>query len=720
MTPDVRRARAAERAARFRARRASGAAPRGSQLDGEAGRAALPGGTGQFIAIDGEGVSEGAAQVFGQVEQGAKTVYTGSPHFMMMLGASTGAYVAVEHGRLSFLQCVDFLFELKRENPRAKFVGYAHSYDCNQAMLYDLSREQLRAISRGDRTDVTVEGRRFSIQFRPRKSFWIKEYFRDARPDVSVMWYDVIGFFQQSYVATVAQWLSPDHPDLALMRGMKARRGLFTRAELPDMVRYNLAECTSLVAVMDLFQSCVDHLDLMLTRYDGAGALSAALLTKHKIKLHRGVTPDAVFMAARHAFSGGHIETMKVGVSLRALYHYDVNSAYPAIIAGLPDLARGTWEFGAGDLPPAGAFGMVLCSFAFASGRPFYPLFFRHPTGRISYPADGAGWYWMPEYEAAREFADRFGGSIIIEAWHVFRPEQGVLRPFAFILDLYAKRQEMVRLDRAGELTPGTAWMRGGEKVLKLAANGSYGKLAQQVGSRNGEPPPFFQLCWAGFITSSVRAQLMRAGMQEPMSIVSFATDAVFSSKPLRLNCPAVKELGQWEFQRHDGMVIAMPGVYWLLDAGQVRGYSRGFDKATMADYSAVADAWRAGQRSIPVPVLRMVGMGSACVGNAPNGAMWRARGMFLHGTRSLDISGDNSKRHAPDTDPREFAARMVRSKPRVNADYCGWVAAGSVPGGAGSISAAYAIDWIDDDGAKLASESVIAAELLDTEDHCE
>lgn len=681
-----------------------------------------------FIAIDGEGVTEGRVATFRPSR--SKPPYKGAAHYMILLAASTGDEITAAEGRLSLAQCLDFLLGLTVQHPNSILVCYGGSYDVNQMLLYNLPRCEnpgekksdfpsgLRAIAQGGKALFVHDGKAYRIEYRARKSLKVWRFsgpgigfaysddgaVHEEKAEARFVLWDAIGFFQGAFTETLAAWLGKDWPDLAFIESMKGQRGGFTRAMLPEMREYNQAECRALVCVMDRFREAVDRLGLTLARWDGAGAIAGAMNSLHGVKAFKGKAPPEVFHAVRCAFSGGHIEMLKIGTFTNAVHHYDVNSAYPAIIRELPDLSDAVWQHGTDPDPPPG-FTLVKVRYIFAQDRPFYPLFFRCDDGSILYPQYGCGWHWYSEFECARDFVLQEGATEfeVLEWWHAV-PVSAV-KPFAFVDEYYEQRRGMAARIKKG-LGPDEQWMKGAEKIIKLGLNSLYGKTAQQLGGRNGEPPPYFQLEWAGYITAGCRAQLMRAAMQDPSAIISFATDGLFSLRPLVLDCPESKELGKWEYTQEGGMIAAMPGVYWLFDPGQqlkdkpARAFSRGFDKQSVETPALVLQAWQAGSAMCDIPSKRLVTMGSACSAETDQGAMWKARGRFLDGIRQLDISGGSAKRHPPDQRPRrdwrlwkEHAATL----PRGNWRYLDWLV--DFPGteSPDSESAPFALAWLED-----------------------
>ena len=666
----------------------------------------------EFVAIDGEGFSEGPELEHVVGQSGA--VYRGKRHYYAYLAASDGSSVYTASGRLSVEQALTFLCEIKINNPRAVVVAFGGSYDVNHMVMYGLDREQLqRLLGKGaDKRKLFVEfgEYKYSLEYRPRKCFTIQRwradepcYARDGKgvwkttPHLTVKVWDVWGFFQDSFTGVLSKWL-PGDPDFEFIQRMKGERRAFHRSEINEIARYNAAELRCLVKVMEKVRSAIADLGLKITRWDGAGAIAAAMLAKHGVKNHKSPLPADVFEAARCAYSGGHIECCKIGYHKGKVHHYDVNSAYPNSFRRLPSLAGGQWEH-IRDAPEQG-YALVHLEWRFAFGAPFYPLFFRSNDGSITYPASGRGWYWLPEYHAARRFCERFGcvKFEVLECWALRTTDDATgSRPFEWVETYYADRRLYIdQAKREGRVS-------GPEKIIKLGLNSLYGKTAQQVGARmvDGEliEPPYFQLDWAGYVTSHTRAMLMEAALQKPQAIIGFATDGLFALEPLDLHCPEEKELGAWEYQVHDGITMVMPGVYWLHDGETVKHYSRGFNKAQMSDVEIVHEAWRRKQDRIPIEIERLIGMGTACASKE----FWKMRGRFVKSERSLCLDGDNSKRYpimlyncAPerglvDTMPRShFAGDMFDDIPD---------------------SAPYPISWIDGELSRDELEGELADE---------
>ena len=705
---------ARDRAKRYRdARKAAGTPARSgkSGKSGKGGKKPSLFSSGEFVAIDGEGFSEGPERVFTVGTNNAQ--YKGRDHFYALLAASDGSEVYEPRGRLSTEQCLNFVLDIAIANPRAIIVCFGGGYDICQFLAHGLTREQAKELMTEPDPDNPADKRRrqtldcsfgeydYRLEYRPRKSLnvwrWSKgaeKYERYHKKDGTPAWrmtdhvravvWDVWGFFQDSFTGVMKKWI-PDDPDYQFIVKNKGSRNVFERSEIDTIRRYNQAELRCLVEIMNKLRSAISDLGLQITRWDGAGAIAASMLKHHEVKDHKNVTPDPVFLAARHAYSGGHIEVFQMGFHDGCIYHYDVNSAYPDQFRNLPSLAAGRWISGTGT-PPDG-FTLVRVAYECNDGCSFYPLFYREEDGTIFYPRRGQGWYWYAEFEAAREFAGRFGAvRFDVIEWHHFQPHGAGVYPFRWVEDYYAERQRRTADAKRRGVEDGP------EKIIKLGLNSLYGKTAQQVGARENEDgetvaPPYFQLEWSGYVTAGCRAKLMQAAIQNPTAIIGMATDGLFSTEALDLDCPREKILGAWEFQQHDGMTMVMPGVYWLHEAGQKpKHYSRGFDKAQMSDAEFIHRAWKWRLDSVPIDITRLIGLGTAITGDS----FWAMRGMFVSASRDLALNGHNSKRYPVTLSSAKPHTRLVPTRPRDH-DMDLFTATDDL------MSAAYDIDWLED-----------------------
>lgn len=530
----------------------------------------------RIIAWDGEGVT---------LESGE--------HVYNLLANSNGWHI-INHSGLSTQQCFEFC--MKNNDVLATHIIFGGSYDVNM-MLRDVPLEQLAELwATGD-----VEWGGWRIHFRPRKLFTLHRL--DRPKDKGFTLWDVFGFYQSSFVAACRKWLGESEV-LDTIENMKLQRSVFSAEDIENIVKYNATECNLLVQIFDVLLDALDEAGIMLSRYDGAGAIAAALMAKYHVKDHKGITPSHINRLAQRAYSGGRIEAVKIGNYEGKVWRYDINSAYPATIIGLPDYTDARWveldteQILDGDL--------VEVEWSLPDDVPFYPLWYREANGNIVYPKEGSGTYFGVEVQGLIRHWDP-------SCFHILRVWRATnlkpYHPFSFVGEIYDQRLEF---QRRGSMA---------QEAIKLGMNSLYGKMVQQEGFRGGRIPIYHQLLWGAYVTAATRAELFRTAMQKPESVIAFATDAVFSTQPL-----AVEQghgLGEWTAERFDGMTIAQAGVYWLgryelveRETHRVHAMSwqakyRGFDKGSLSR-EAICVAWSRGEHEHTATLTRFVGLGGA------------------------------------------------------------------------------------------------------------
>lgn len=505
-------------------------------------------------------------------------------HIYNLLANSDGDRIVNPDG-LSTREVLDFFVDNGRK--QAINVIYGGSYDVNM-FLRDVPPENLIAL--------WVEGycywHEYRIFYTPRKKFTVYRYHdveQKTKRDEFVLW-DVIGYFQTSFVNATRKWLG-DSTLLDDIEKMKYQRSEFTEDRLEDIIEYNSRECQILVKLMEALFAALDTADIQLKRYDGAGSIAAALLAKNKIIKHKGEQDNEVKKWAQYAYSGGRIEATKIGNFDGRIYRNDINSAYPAFARSLPSYHNCTWEYSSEIIPTSSS--MVHVQWHYEKELPFYPLWYRERDGSILYPRWGEGVYW---YAEIAEALAQFPNDIDVLGCYSCEVNEAV-KPFAFLQDTYDIR---LGFKQQGNMA---------SEALKLGMNSIYGKLAQQLGWRNGKPPSYHQLLWAGQITAQCRATLYRAAMQKPDSVIAFATDAVLTTEPLDLDCGI--GLGQWTPEVFDGITIVQAGVYWLNDNGDWHDKYRGFDKGAL-NRQHIVNSWRMGMDHYQATLTRFVTLGSA------------------------------------------------------------------------------------------------------------
>src|SRR5262249_11616302 len=127
------------------------------------------------------------------------------------------------------------------------------------------------------------------------------------------------------------------------------------------------------------------------------------------------------------------------------LWEYDINSAYPYIIASLPCLLHGQWTSGQGpraSLPKLahGSYRLVRAHVRGSDpsiGPMLHRIIFSH---LIVPPHETEGGYWQRELEAAQ--AAGLIDTINVIEWHTYRPDNCPL-PCREIANYYQARQNL-------------------------------------------------------------------------------------------------------------------------------------------------------------------------------------------------------------------------------------------------------------------------------------
>jgi len=380
---------------------------------------------------------------------------------------------------------------------------------------------------------------------------------------------DVGGYFQTSLLKVLdpKNWPVPvvtDDEYEALKRGKEARgdAGLDE-----DMRYYNRLENAVLARLMTIYDKGLRDIGVNLSPSQWFGPGQAAQ------KWLRGRAPTGATIAktvplwfleaARQSYFGGWTEPMMHGIVPGEIHGYDINSAYPHVIAKLPCLLHGEYKRGHGKPPLCASDSYTLVRARVWSkaynrrniGVERYYLgamLHRDEDGSITRPMVTEGWYWLHELKAAM----RLGCVTPIRKerwyeWVSFTPGQCPPHchpyPIREIANLYLKRLAV------GKNTPMG-------KAAKLVYNSCYGKFAQSVGN-----PVYGNSVYASLITAGCRTQILDAIATHPKGakdVVMVATDCVyFLSEHPSLRCS--EDLGQWDHTVRSNVTIFKPGVYW-------------------------------------------------------------------------------------------------------------------------------------------------------------
>lgn len=544
-----------------------------------------------FIAWDGEG----------------HTTDDGAHHYMLF-GASTGDSVTA--WSLSTVDCLDLMLKVERENPHAYHVIFAGNYDVNM-ILRDVDTETLTRLK--VRGKATWNGYRMEY----RRSKW----FRVSKEETSICIYDVFTFFACSFVSALEQYIGKDDEDVRRIRDGKAKRAIFTPADIEEVRAYWQSELRYLVRLCGTLRSYLRKANITIHRWHGPGAVASVILKARGFR--RRDVPTDVAISAQYAYAGGRFEQFKIGRYIGKVYQYDIRSAYPYAISQLPSLT-GEWI----ETDEPSMFGLYrhdgYASIGTRDVSAIGALPWRHRNGAIFYPPTVRGFYWGIELRGTDT-----------QSWQGYTLANGNARPFRWISDYYKQRAE---------------WKRNGEPAqlaLKLAMNSIYGKLAQQIGWGINEDgtlriPTYHQLEYAGYITATTRAMLYRAMMQKPHAIIACETDGIFTTEPLDLTIG--EGLGEWECKTYDGIMYVQSGVYWALTKDGWQARSRGFGRGDISptDVERWLSRIESATHAYEVEPLSVTQRRFKTIGTSIGKANWRR---WIEETRQLHAGTPGGKR---------------------------------------------------------------------------
>lgn len=604
-----------------------------------------------FIGWDGEGINE-----------------PDGSHTYVLLANSEGASLSARNG-LSTVSVFELFLSESARIGAANHVIYGGGYDINM-FLRDLDMDSLRELYETGRTKWNG----YRLEWRGGKSFSVRTLAR------SFLLYDVLPFFQTSFVKACDEYLGEDWEYRDEIIREKANRGSFTYQGIEVISEYNRAELRTLVRLANELRERLYKVEIRVSRWDGPGAIATTIYKKHRTKSHLGTGNPAVATAGRYAYAGGRFEIIRKGHSGNGAYQYDIRSAYPSAIRHLPCLAHGEWRHVTRARPNIARFGIYRIEVTHPptlSVTQPQPLWMRNKDGTVYFSEYSHGWYWSPEALLASEV----GGCVFHEGWE-FIPGCDH-EPFAFVEPLYNKR---AALKAAND---------GAHVGLKLGLNSLYGKLAQQIGWNPGPPlrlPPYHSLEWAGWITSHCRSQVYRAALLAPDDIIAFETDAVFTRVPLPLNLGT--RLGEWDETVYDSLTYLKSGMYFgtlsldnppsKLKNGREVEKMRGINKGTITRQDMI-DALAADGRG-ERPVLHAEQTRFITLGQAMHQDMSKWRHWI---TSPRDISVALSGKRIDLHDQSEAYAQR----------YDGWEETDLGPIGT-TFSHPYPVEWIEDDDA--------------------
>jgi len=524
------------------------------------------------------------------------------------------------------------------------YVGFSFGYDVTM-ILRDLSDEAKRKLFRprvwSKGFSPYVWYGQYEVDYLPRQFLRVRRVrIIDGKPvpvksSVRVI-YETFGFFQKSFLKVLEQFSIGSPEQRKQIAVSKAGRGTDTWT-IDDRTReYCALECDMLANTMEKLRDNCFAAGIRPMAWTGAGKIAKALHASNRTPkmADLDIPPEAADMASM-AYYGGRFEVTRIGLINQQVHEYDIRSAYPSAMLSLPCLVpqHGHWfkatdkELRSQSTDTAISFSIASVSFA-GFGKETAPLPIRSREGHLYWPKKGRGIYFSCEVESAL----RSGYDIHYHTGWTY-VQTCKCRPFEWVYEMYEYRRSIGSSDQG--------------YPIKLGLNALYGALAQRVGSGR-----YANLVWAGLITASLRSLLNDVAQQSPSSVIMFATDAIYSTKPL--DVPIGEQLGQWEHSILEDMFIVQPGLYW--DRAKTKHKSRGLsgkffeEKGRIESFENAWFDYLAARNSqldvsfpvVPVPVTNFIGLRlAASRGKNETAGRWQeeTRELSFDPRRKRDVS---------------------------------------------------------------------------------
>jgi hypothetical protein len=280
-------------------------------------------------------------------------------------------------------------------------------------------------------------------------------------------------------------------------------------------------------------------------------SLSAKVFRRRYLPRPIPALSDEVFALALRAYYGGRVQTWYKGTIRRTTWKYDLNSAYAAALADVPDLAAGRWE-SSRTLDPLGVYEADLTIHISS-----LPVTLGATGQRLTYPLGRVRGAWMGvELLAAAE-----QGFIEIHKLLGYRFRPGVSgSPWA---DFVEEQWSIKRRHKKGHIH---------YDLPKLLVNSLYGKTLAKI-RLDGRWGPYlradtmFHPFIGAYVTASCRARILRAHEVLGDRLVNVQTDGLWTWGCL----PTSEELGAFSLEaRADSLLVIRGNVYMPFVEGQV------------------------------------------------------------------------------------------------------------------------------------------------------
>ncbi|MCH7647357.1 MAG: hypothetical protein IIA83_01955, partial [Thaumarchaeota archaeon] len=372
----------------------------------------------------------------------------------------------------------------------------------------------------------------FTIEYFPSKKLAIRKGHH------STVFFDIAQYYHASLVNAYQSNIGKlDSKYLATKQKRSSFSKWFFRDNKKLVIEYCIKDCK---LTKELAEHWIKLFDLAFgfypQRWISSGYLAEKVLINNKIPIPKfDEIPYEIQEFAWNCYYGGRFEILKRGFIGNA-YLYDINSAYPHVFAGIPDITKGRWIRRKSINPDSHlGFFKIECDIPDCKYIPPFPF---RTNGKLIFPSGKFITYCtLAELQACNN--PKYYK--ILESYQYL--DENPTYPYKeFIESIFQKRMKFKKENNPLQLP------------LKVILNSIYGKTAQRVGNKIGN---LFSPVIASTITGTTRAMLydfvQKHGIEK--DVVSFATDSIITTKKLDVNS---SDLGEFAYENSGNDVYVL------------------------------------------------------------------------------------------------------------------------------------------------------------------
>jgi hypothetical protein len=387
----------------------------------------------------------------------------------------------------------------------------------------------------------------YAIEYIPQKKIAIRKGHHSAVFfDIAQYYHESLSGAYQNNIGKLPDWYTD----------VKKERSHFTRkycTKYPAKIRrYCIQDCIYTKQLAEHWIKVFhDAFDFYPQRFISSGYLAEKVLINNKIRIPLfEEIPIKVNEFAWRSYFGARFEILKRGF-IGTAHLYDINSAYPYVLANIPDITKGKWRKSKKILSDAHlGFFKIQCDIPDCKYIPPFPF---RTNGMLIFPSGKFVTYCtLAELKACNN--PKYYK--ILESFQYL--DDDPVYPYKdFIESIYQKRLEFRENGNPLQLP------------LKIILNSIYGKTAQRVGNKIGN---LFSPVISSTITGTTRAMLYEFVQKYDIEndVVSFATDSIITTKKLEVDS---SDLGGWAYENSGNDVYVLQnGIYRFNGTWKKRG----------------------------------------------------------------------------------------------------------------------------------------------------